>query len=130
MNYCDTDRMGHAWHGQYLVWFECARTELLRSLGSSYRQWEEEHGIYLPVTECTVQYRRSALYDDLLLVETHLTRLTKATVDFHYLLRRASHGDLLATATTRHAFVDAQGRVIRQAPQVLPQFFGPEIRPA
>lgn len=124
VNYCDTDRMGHAWHGQYLIWFECARTDLLRSLGSSYKQWEDEHGILLPVTECAVQYRRSANYDDLLLVDTRLTRLSRATATFDYHLRREADGELLATATTRHAFIDAQGRVIRRAPEVLPQFFG------
>ena len=29
--FADTDAMGVAWHGNYLRWFEMARTELMRA---------------------------------------------------------------------------------------------------
>lgn len=123
VNYANTDRMGHAYHAEYLVWFECARTELLRSLGRSYRQWEDEDGVFLPVTECSVQFRRSALYDDLLMIDTRITRLTRASVRFHYRLYRDSDKETLATGHTTHAFMNAAGKVMRVANRLLPQFF-------
>lgn len=121
--YGDTDRMGHAYHAEYLVWFERARTELLRSLGRSYRQWEEEDGVFLPVTECGVRFRHAVLYDDLLLVETSIVRLTRASVQFEYRLRREGADQVLATGFTTHAFIDKDGRIIRVAERLLPQFF-------
>ena len=39
--YADTDRMGVVYYANYLVLFERGRTELLRSLGFRYRDWEE-----------------------------------------------------------------------------------------
>ena len=40
--------MGVVYYANYLVWFEVARADLLRSLGWSYREMEAE-GIILPV---------------------------------------------------------------------------------
>jgi acyl-CoA thioester hydrolase len=123
VNYSNTDRMGHAYYAEYLVWFECARTDLLRSLGPSYRQWEDEHGVFLPVTECTIRYRRSAQYDDLLVVDTQIARLTRASISFEYTIRRQEEAEVIATGTTSHVFVNSAGKVLRTADRLLPQFF-------
>lgn len=123
VNYSNTDRMGHAYHAEYLVWFECARVELLRSVGQIYRDWEEEKGVFLPVRECSVRFRESALYDDLVVVDTKITRLTRASIAFEYTLRRDGEPTVLATGATSHAFVDKNGRVLRIADKLLPQFF-------
>ncbi len=123
VTYGDTDRMGHAYHAEYLEWFEQARTELVRSLGRSYRQWEDEDGVFLPVTECSVRFHQAVLYDDLLMVETSIVRLTRASVRFEYRLRREGAGEVLATGSTTHAFIDKDGRIVRVAERLLPQFF-------
>lgn len=123
VNYSETDRMGHAYHAEYLVWFECARVELLRSVGQVYRDWEEKEGVYLPVRECAVRYRESALYDDLVVVDTRIARLTRASITFDYTLRRDGDAAILATGSTTHAFIDGDGRIARVADKLLPQFF-------
>ena len=46
--YADTDRMGVVYYGNYLVYFERARNELLRALDLTYREIEER-GFGLPV---------------------------------------------------------------------------------
>ena len=50
MNYSETDQMGVAYHAQYLVWLDVARTEHLRACGASYRDLEAE-GLRLAVSE-------------------------------------------------------------------------------
>jgi acyl-CoA thioester hydrolase len=115
--------MGHAYHAEYLVWFECARTELLRSLGTSYRQWEEVEGVFLPVTQCEVRFHQPVLYDDLIMIETNVTRLTRASISFEYRLFRMGASETLAMGSTSHAFINGDGRVIRVADRLLAGLF-------
>ncbi|HJM41942.1 MAG: hypothetical protein QGH70_04820 [Nitrospinota bacterium] len=42
VRYAETDQMGVAHHAVYWIWFEAARTDLIRKLGFSYRRLEEE----------------------------------------------------------------------------------------
>src|SRR6201984_3764776 len=42
VRYAETDRMGLLHHANYLVYFEQARTELLRSLGYTYKDLEDQ----------------------------------------------------------------------------------------
>lgn len=123
MTYHDTDRMGHAYHANHLVWFEIGRTELLRGLGQSYRSWEEERGVYLPVRRATVEYLKPVLYDDLLIVETRVVELTRIGITFDYRLQREQDRTLLATGRTEHVFINREGRIIRNATSLLPELF-------
>lgn len=123
VTYRDTDRMGYTYHSQYLVWFEMGRTELLRAQGTTYRQWEDDHGVYLPVRECSVRYVTPARYDDLVVVTTQIVRLTRASIAFDYTAVRQEDGSVLATGQTVHAFVDDTGRVLRVADRLLPHLF-------
>ena len=46
----DTDAAGVVYYANYLVWFEVARADLLRTLGWTYREMEES-GVSLPVID-------------------------------------------------------------------------------
>ena len=69
VRYAETDQMGVVYYANYLVWFEVARADLLRSLGWSYREMEAA-GIALPVIEAHCQYLRPARYDEEIEVKT------------------------------------------------------------
>ena len=121
VTYRDTDQMGVAYHGNYFAWFETGRTELLRSLGAlSYRQWEADEGVMLPVLDCSAEFKRPVRYDDLLVVTTQVTAASDATVAFRYEVRRAGEPDVLAAGTTRHVFVN---RPVRAARRLMPFLF-------
>lgn len=124
VTYRDTDRMGHVYHANYFVWFEIGRTELLRSGGaSSYREWEEREGVFLPVTNCWANFHKAARYDELIQVVTVMTGVTRASITFEYSVELAGQGGVLATGGTRHAFVDREGRISRVANRLLPHLF-------
>lgn len=129
VTYRDTDRMGHVYHANYFVWFEIGRTELLRAMGSaSYRDWEEKEGIFLPVLHCWADFRRAAQYDELIVVETSLVELTRASVTFEYVVRPAETGkdgrdETLATGGTRHAFMDRDGKITRAGDRLMPEVY-------
>ncbi len=109
VRYAETDQMGVAWHGNYFAWFEVGRTDLLRHLGTTYRELEAE-GLRLPIVECRAEYKRPARYDDELEVLTRLRRLRGASLEFEYEVRRSGEPELVAIGATTHASTDASGR--------------------
>ena len=112
VRYAETDRMGLLHHANYLVYFEQARTELLRSMGLTYRNIEDQ-GFLLVLTKVEVRYKRPAHYDDLLTIRTFVVRTTAVRIDHRYEVLR--DGVLVAEGATTLACVDRDGR-----PQALP----------
>jgi len=99
VNYSETDQMGVVYHANYLIWFDRARTELMRETGVTYRELEQQ-GVYLAVSEVSVRYRAAARYDDLVRVRCWVRELVSRRVTFGYAVDRADTGELLATGET------------------------------
>jgi len=118
VRFAETDQMGIAHHSSYVIWLEAARVEWLRERGISYRDIEQS-GISLAVTNVTVDYLRSALFDDELTVEAQLVTAKSRLFAFHYEVIRDSDGITLATAGTTHVSVNAQGKPTRLPQQWL-----------
>ncbi len=112
VTYADTDAMGIAYYANYLRWFEVGRTELMRSLGIAYKEMEDQ-GAFLPVSEVFCKYHASARYDDVLVIETGVDFLKRASIQFSYRILRRSDGAQLVTGTTLHAFVDREGKIVK-----------------
>ena len=81
MRYAETDKMGVVYYANYLVWFEVARADLLRSLGWTYREMEHA-GVSLPVIEAHCEYRRPARYDDEIEIRTKGRMLSPVRMEF------------------------------------------------
>jgi acyl-CoA thioester hydrolase len=109
VRYADTDQMGWVYYANYLRWFEIGRAEMLRSLGTTYREVEEA-GTQLPVLEAQCRYRQGARYDERVAIETGVERLSRASVRFAYRVKRAADGELLASGATLHCFLGRDGR--------------------
>ena len=83
VRYKDADRMGYVYYGNYATYFEEARTDMLRSLGYTYKGWEDS-GLILPVREMHIRYHNPSHYDDMLTVRTILKELPAARITFHH----------------------------------------------
>jgi acyl-CoA thioester hydrolase len=112
VRYAETDRMGVVYYANYLVWFEVARADLLRSLGWTYREMEED-GVVLPVIEAHCDYRRPARYDDEVRVRTEGRVTSPVRMEFDYELRVNGQDELAATGRTVHAALGRDGRPCR-----------------
>lgn len=114
VRYGETDQMGVCYHGSYVAYVECGRTEFMRENGIHYRAMEEE-GMALAVVELRLRYLRPARYDDEVLVETRLAEATGVQVRFEYrLFRRDGDAEtLLAEGHTLLACVGKDGRPLR-----------------
>jgi acyl-CoA thioester hydrolase len=110
----DTDQMGVVYYANYLRFFEGARAEYWRSLGRSYKDLEAAQ-IAMPVIEAHCNYKRPALYEDVLAIEADVTEMRGASLRFTYIVRRG--GELLAEGYTRHAVIGPTGR-----PRPIPDF--------
>jgi acyl-CoA thioester hydrolase len=113
VRYAETDRMGLLHHANYLVYFEQARTELLRGQGLTYKDLEDG-GFLLVLTRVEVRYKRPARYDDLLTLRTSVVRTTLVKIEHKYEVWRDK--ELLAEGESTLACVDRDGR-----PQALPE---------
>ena len=112
VRYAETDKMGVVYYANYFVWFEVARTDLLRSRGWSYREMERA-GIALPVIEAECRYHRAAEYDDELDVTAEGRMLSPVRMEFVYDVIRRHDATRAASGRTVHAAVRPDGRPCR-----------------
>lgn len=84
VRYGETDQMGYLYYGHYPQYYEVGRAEMIRSLGTSYKEMETEFGIMMPVMSLQMRYVRPALYDELLTIRTVLRQLPESTITFHH----------------------------------------------
>ena len=105
VRYAETDQMGVVYHANYLVWFEVARVEILRSLGLSYKQFEAE-GFMIAVVDARARYRSPAKYDDDIAIEARIAAFRGPLISFTYRVMRAEDGTLLAEGETTHIVVN------------------------
>ncbi len=104
VRYSETDQMGVVYHGNYAQYLEMGRVEWLRKLGISYK-YMEESGVMLPVISLHIDFKKSAKYDDLLLVRTRLKKAPLVKIDFDYKIFNENK-ELLIEASTTLAFID------------------------
>ncbi|HZJ20595.1 MAG TPA: thioesterase family protein [Pricia sp.] len=104
VRYAETDQMGVVYHGNYAQYLEMGRIEWLRGFAISYKSMEES-GIILPVISLRINFKKSALYDDLISVETQLIRMPLVKIEFDYKIYNEKQ-EILAEANTVLAFMD------------------------
>jgi len=108
VRYAETDQMGVVYHANHFVWFEVGRVELLRQLGFSYREMEQDDGCSIAVVDARCRYKAPARYDDEIIVRTRLKNVRESLVHFEYELLRFSDGILLAEGESTHVILDQQ----------------------
>ncbi|WP_424517086.1 acyl-CoA thioesterase [Psychroserpens sp.] len=117
VRYGETDKMGVVYHGNYAQYFEIGRTEWLRKIGFSYRKMEAD-GLMLPVISLTINYKKSAHYDDLIKVKTKLLKMPGVKIEFEYEIVN-ENDELLTTGTSVLVFIDINKNRPTRCPQYL-----------
>jgi acyl-CoA thioester hydrolase len=105
VRYAETDQMGVVYHSNHFVWFEIGRVEFLRQLGFSYKDMEQQDGCCIAVVDARCRYKAPALYDDEIVVRTHLKNVRESLVHFGYELLRSRDGAVLAEGETTHVVI-------------------------
>ncbi|MFK7812292.1 MAG: acyl-CoA thioesterase [Maribacter sp.] len=117
VRYAETDQMGVVYHGNYAQYMEMGRVEWLRTMGISYKNMEE-NGIMLPVISLSINYKKPALYDDLITVRTILKKMPSVKIEFDFEIYNEAR-EILAEATVVLAFIDMERNRPVRCPQYL-----------
>jgi acyl-CoA thioester hydrolase len=124
VRYGETDQMGYLYYGHYAAYFEVGRVETIRSLGLSYKEMEEKHGIWLPVVSLETRFVRPAHYDNLLNVRTTIRRLPNEYIVFHCEVFNEQK-KLCCAGRIRLCFFDAAQKKVIPAPDFLLEKLAP-----
>lgn len=88
--YEDTDAGGIVYYANYLKYCERGRTEFLRAHGISNSQLREEAGKLFVVRDVTCHYRRPAMLDDMLELQTKVDKIGKSSIVMQQVVARES----------------------------------------
>lgn len=117
VRYAETDKMGYVYYGNYPEYYEVGRVALLRKLGLSYKEMED-NGIMLPVLDLKVKYIRPAFYDDIIYIRTMIKKIPETRITFDYELTNENK-TLINIGSTTLVFVDIEKQKPVKAPDIL-----------
>ena len=108
--------MSFVYHGNYVKYFEIGRIAWLKKIGISYKQMEDD-GIMLPVVDAKINFRKSASFDDKLILTTKLIRLPSYMIEFEYEIIR--NDDLITRGYTKLIFLNSKTKKPIRCPNFL-----------
>lgn len=126
VRYGETDQMGYLYYGHYAQYYEIGRVEMLRSLGLTYREMEDLHGVMMPVVSMQMRFVRPARYDELLTIRTRLRELPDRFITFHMEILNEK-GKLVNGGQVRLCFVRMNDECTIPAPDFLLQALAPHF---
>lgn len=115
--YGETDQMGYVYYGRYPEFFEVARTEMMRSMGLSYKSLEDM-GIMLPVISMEIDYKMPVLYDEKMRIEVNLYDKPKIKLHTFYRITTDRKSAPHVNGRVSLCFVDSKNRRPIQVPEI------------
>ena len=106
----ETDQQGVVHHANYIRYFEIARVEFFRSIGFSYKEFEDS-GFRMVVAEILVKYRSPAYFDDLLDLFVDIEKMGSASLSFRFQIKRDQES--IALGHAKLACLGSKNRPIR-----------------
>lgn len=114
--YAHVDQMKVVYYANYLMYFEMARSALLREAGISYRDMEAG-GVMLPVVEAHCEYHQFARYEDMIVIHSTCLPFKGPRLRINYEVFRDD--TLLATGYTHHVCMSPEGKILRPTAALL-----------
>lgn len=111
----ECDPMGIAHHSHYFHWFELGRFQMLDMTGIN--QYLKQEKLYFPIIDIRCTYKKSARFQDDLIVETYLKSESKVYIEFVYKLFRKRCRVLLAEGFSKHVLTRSNDQLISRLPE-------------
>jgi acyl-CoA thioester hydrolase len=127
VRYGETDQMGHAYYGNYMLWFEQARGAWCRAHGFTYKSLEER-GYKLPVVEVWAKYRGEVKYDDDIVVRIRLGELRRASLKFEYEILNETSGQITTEGYSWHVMIGESKKAVSVPVELREQFLNDSVR--
>ncbi|WP_394140762.1 acyl-CoA thioesterase [Cytobacillus oceanisediminis] len=103
VRYAETDQMGVVYHANYLVWMELGRTQIIKDLGFSYAEMEQD-GIISPVLDIQASYKKPLRYGQIATIKTWIEEYDGFRVSYGYEIFN-DEGELAVTGSSKHVCV-------------------------
>jgi acyl-CoA thioester hydrolase len=81
--FSETDAMGIVHHSNHPRYMERGRVEFLRLLDLPYTEIMKQ-GLHFPLTDLKVSYKKPLAFDEVILIETAVSKITKLRMSFEY----------------------------------------------
>jgi len=81
--FSETDAMKIVHHTNHARYLERGRIEFLRLAGLDYVEIMKR-GMHFPVTEMNIVYKKPLVFDEIILIETEISLLTRVRLNFGY----------------------------------------------
>ena len=115
--YQHTDAGGVVYHGNYLGFMECARTELLQSLGFDLGNLARRDHLQFMVHSAQIAYHKPARLNDLLTVTARVSKIGRARLVFEQAVKRGE--ETLVSAELTLACVDVRTQRATGVPETI-----------
>ena len=106
--FSDTDAQGVVYYGRYLPYFDHARTEYHRHLGTL--GMHDVAGAEFVMRASSIDYHAPARFDDLLECFVRISRLGRTSVTYESVALRLPDDTIMVTATQSIVLVDLETR--------------------
>lgn len=110
VRFYELDPYDHVNHTSYFGYFETARVEALESIGFGLHHLKEM-GVQIVVVEMTARFLVPATAGDVLIVESEVRELRRASSQWRQRMRREE--ETIATLEVRAASITVEGRPCR-----------------
>ena len=121
VRYYETDQMGIVHHSNYIRYFECGRTALLKDIGLPMEKIEQA-GVMLPVISVECHYKYPAKLGDTLRVVSIMDEIPRAKLVIKSEIYNES-GKLLCNGEVGIGFIDATTRRPIRCPKDFAELF-------
>jgi acyl-CoA thioester hydrolase len=113
----ETDQKGVVYYSHYFIYFDVARSQLLKDAGINVRALEKR-GLRLLAAEAGCKYLSAAKFDDLLQVELRITRLGTSSIAYAAEIKLAESGKPIVEGHFVNVMVNRSGRPIPIPPDI------------
>ena len=125
VRYYETDQMGIVHHSNYVRYFECGRTDMLKKLGLPIEKIEDA-GVMLPVVSVECRYKVPARLGDTLKIVSIIDRIPMAKLVIRNEIFNQD-GLLVCEGSVTLGFIDSQSRRPVRCPVALTAIFEEHI---
>ncbi len=125
VRYYETDQMGIVHHSNYIRFFECGRSAMLKEYGLPIEKIEEA-GVVLPVVSVECHYKYSARMGDTLRIVTRIEKVPMAKMVIKSDIFN-QNGQLVCDGVVTLGFLDAETRHPVRCPESLAELIEKHI---
>ena len=126
VRYYETDQMGIVHHSNYIRYFECGRTDMLKKLGLPIERIEEA-GVMLPVISVECKYKVPAKLGETLKIVSVIDQIPRARLVIGTEIYNPA-GQLVCSGEVQLGFIDSKTRRPVRCPQMLLGIFEEHIQ--